>query len=344
MGKLSPTLVRQLFMLLLIVFVGVLIFGEMMPYLSGVLGAITLYVLFRNWMTKLLKKGWNKNAAASLLMFISLICILLPISGMTLLLGSKIGKAVENSEKIVQVLKAQMDKLESSFGYDIGSKINTGEIASWVSTNVQNLAGGTFEAFIAIAIMYFMLYYMLVNRKELRDALDDYIPLGHHNLQLIGKESTNMVRSNALGIPLVALCQGVIALIGFLIFNVSDPFFWFVITTIGSMIPFVGTLLGIVPVTILLLAQGNDSQAISILVYGIVVVGSTDNIIRLYVLRRLDNVHPLITLIGVLVGVPLFGFIGLIFGPLLISLFLLILKIYKKEYGKTDTNSINTKL
>ncbi len=71
-------------------------------------------------------------------------------------------------------------------------------------------------------------------------------------------------------------------------------------------------------------------------IYGLVIVGSTDNIIRLYVLKRLDNVHPLITLIGVIVGVPLFGFIGLIFGPLLISLFLIVLRIYRKEYGKEE--------
>ena len=111
-------------------------------------------------------------------------------------------------------------------------------------------------------------------------------------------------------------------------------FFWFVITTIGSMIPFVGTAIGIVPVTILMFTQGENWQAIAVLIYGIVVVGSSDNIIRLYVLKRLSDVHPLITLIGVVVGVPLFGFIGLIFGPLLVSLFLLIVMIYKKEYGK----------
>ena len=80
--------------------------------------------------------------------------------------------------------------------------------------------------------------------------------------------------------------------------------------------------------------QGENWQAIAVLIYGIVVVGSSDNIIRLYVLKRLSDVHPLITLIGVVVGVPLFGFIGLIFGPLLVSLFLLIVMIYKKEYGK----------
>ena len=65
-------------------------------------------------------------------------------------------------------------------------------------------------------------------------------------------------------------------------------------------------------------------------------MGSTDNIIRLYVLQKIDNVHPLITLIGVIVGVPLFGFIGLIFGPLLVSIFMALVKIYKDEYGKSE--------
>ena len=90
-----------------------------------------------------------------------------------------------------------------------------------------------------------------------------------------------------------------------------------------------------------MIASGNNLQAVGIAIYGLVVVGSTDNLIRLYVLERLANVHPLVTLIGVIVGVPLFGFIGLIFGPLLISLLLLIVKIYKHEYGDEDTEFDN---
>ncbi|MGB0789579.1 MAG: AI-2E family transporter, partial [Marinirhabdus sp.] len=154
------------------------------------------------------------------------------------------------------------------------------------------------------------------------------------NLKKIGKESHAMVRSNALGIPLVAVAQGIVALIGFMVFGIDSPLFWFVIVTVGSMIPFIGTLMGIIPVFLLSLSTGDNFQAYGILLYGLVVVGATDNLIRLYVLKKLDNVHPLITLVGVIVGVPLFGFIGLIFGPLLISLFLIVVKIYKTEYGK----------
>ena len=335
-GKLKPQLVRQLFLLLIILFLTVLIFKEITPYLSGFLGAITLYVLLRKWMETLARRKWGRPWAAAFLMFMSFIVILVPISLIVMMLTSKISKAVKNSEKVTQAVKSQINVWESDLGYNLSNTIDTNAITAWVSTNLQALVGSTFNVAIAIGIMYFLLYYMLVYSKQMKESIYDYVPLGNNNLKDIGKESIAMVRSNALGIPLVALAQGIIALIGYFIFGVPDPFFWFVITAIGSMIPFVGTLIGIVPVVILMASTGDTAQAIGIAIYGIVVVGSTDNVIRLYVLERLANVHPLVTLIGVIVGVPLFGFIGLIFGPLLISLFLLILKIYKREYGDSS--------
>lgn len=335
MDKLKPALVRQIFVLLLLLFLAVLIFKEIIPYLSGVLGAITLYVLLRKWMNNLRNRGWNPSLAAALLMTGSFVGILVPISLIIIMITSKVSKAVINSERVIRAVKDQLTQAETYVGYNISEAIDTSSITSWISGNLQNLAGGTFDAFIAIGVMYFMLYYMLIKRDSMKSSLISYIPLGKENLKIIGEESDQLVKSNALGIPLVAVSQGIIALIGFLILGVPDPFFWFVITAIGSMIPFIGTTIGILPVVILLFAQGHNWQGIAMLIYGFVVVGSTDNLIRLYVLERLASVHPLITLFGVIVGVPLFGFIGLIFGPLLISLFLLILKIYKKEYGNT---------
>jgi predicted PurR-regulated permease PerM len=336
MNRLKPSLVRQLFVLLLIVFLLVLIFKEIAPYLSGILGAITLHIVLRKPMNRLVDRGWKPVFAASFLIFLSFIGILVPISLTILMLTSKIGKAVANSEKVLLAIKNQIDAVETYIGYDLSQSIDSSRVATWLSNNLQSLGVGTFNAFIAIGIMYFMLYYMLMNRHELKKIMISYIPLGEDNLRTIGEEGDELVKSNALGIPLVAFFQGVVALIGFLIVGVPDPLFWFVITSIGAMVPFIGTAIGIVPIAILLFSQGMDWQAVFILIYGFVVVGVTDNILRLYILNRLAQVHPLITLFGVVVGVPLFGFIGLIFGPLLISLFLLILKIYKHEYGKTE--------
>lgn len=338
MNQIPAKVIRQVFVILLILFMGSLIFKEMLPYLTGVLGAVTIYVLFRNWMATLVKKKkWRPSLAALLIMVLSFVGILLPIGGVIWMLGNKIGKAVNNSEQVINAFKDQLSNVEHYLGFDIASKIDTGAITGWLSENLQNVVGGTFNAFIAIGLMYFLLYYMLTNRRELRESLIDYLPLKDDNLKEVGTEMQSVVRSNAIGIPLVAIAQGIIALIGFFIFGVQEPLFWFVIVTIGSMIPFVGTFIGILPVFIISLSSGDSFQAWGILIYGIVVVGTTDNIIRLYVLKKLDDVHPLITLIGVIVGVPIFGFIGLIFGPLLISLFISLVKVYKNEYGEEDT-------
>lgn len=335
MQAIKPSLFRQLFIIFLIVLFGWLIFKEMAIYLSGILGAITLFILMRKWQRILVKKyNWKPGLAAGLLMTTSFIVILVPIAGLALMLTSKISKAVENSGKVLDIIKTELSTLEARLGLDIASSIDTSSVTEWVSSNLQGLAGGTFNVFIAIGIMYFMLYYMLTNRRTFRESLLEYIPLSEKNLKLIGKDSVDLVKSNAIGIPLVAILQGVVALIGFLVLGVEDPFFWFSIVTVGSMIPFVGTALGIIPVCIILYAAGDVWQAAALAFYGVIVVGSTDNLFRLVIQKRLADVHPLVTIIGVIVGVPLFGFIGLIFGPIIISIFLLIVKIYKQEYGK----------
>ncbi|QLG44948.1 AI-2E family transporter [Costertonia aggregata] len=336
MKYISPHVIRQIFVLMLIILMGALIFQEMLPYLSGVLGAITIYVILRKPMQKLVVKGWPAKIAAAFLMVLSFLCIMVPIVGLGFMMGSKVQYAVDNSQKVIDATKSQLQRAESYFNIDMASEIDTSAITTWLSNNLQNFAGSTFNMLIAITLMYFLLFFMLTNRKTLKVSLYEYIPIKDENLKAIGSETNEKVRANALGIPLVALGQGIMGLIGFLIFGVSDPFFWAAIVTVGSMIPFVGSPLGTIPVFLLALSNGDTFQAWGILIYGLVIVGATDNLLRLYVLEKLDDVHPLITLIGVLVGVPLFGFIGLIFGPLLISLFLIVVRIYKNEYGQEN--------
>ena len=344
-NRIAPSIIRQIFVLLLIGFFGVIIFIELIPYLSGVLGAITFFVLLQKPMTFLVnKKGWKSTWAAIVLLIVSFIGILIPIAGTVLLLGSRVERAISKSESFVTTIKDQIADWEQKMGFEFASKIDTSSVSTWLSENVPDVLGTTFNVFIAIALMYFMLYYMLSYKKALQKAMLDYIPISNDNLRIIGRDSLNMVKSNAIGIPLVAFAQGIVALIGFLIFNIEDPFFWAVIVFVGSMIPFIGTLLGTLPVFILTLINGEPTQAWGILAYGIIVIGSTDNLLRLVILKRLDDVHPLITLFGVLVGVPLFGFIGLVFGPLLISLFLLVLRIYKEKYGKEVDNTHGKRL
>ncbi len=337
----DPKIIRQIFILLLILGMGTIIFMEFVPYLSGVLGAITFNELLKKPMQKLIDRGWRSSLAAAFLMTISFFAVLIPFSGAALMLGNRIGDAVNNSEKVVSAFKTQLANLEGWINYDLSSQINVSAISGSLSDSLQSFAGGTFTVIIAIGIMYFILFFMLTSRKQMQDSLSQYIPLSNNNFETLGEEVHKTVRANALGIPLVAVAQGLVALIGFLIFGVENPFFWSVIVFIGSMVPFVGNFLGTIPVFLLSLSNGELFQAWGILIYGMIVVGASDNLIRLYALKKLDDVHPLITLIGVIIGIPLFGFIGLIFGPLLVSLFLVLVKIYKQEYGKIEAKGQN---
>jgi predicted PurR-regulated permease PerM len=141
-----------------------------------------------------------------------------------------------------------------------------------------------------------------------------------------------MVVANALGIPLIAFAQGLVGLIGYLVIGVDEPFFWFGVTCIAAMLPVVGAALAYLPLAIIFFANGQTTQGIAMLIFGFGIIGLTDNVLRFTLLKKIGNVHPLTTVFGVIIGLSLFGFIGLIFGPLLISLFMLLLKIYSSEF------------
>ncbi len=146
-------------------------------------------------------------------------------------------------------------------------------------------------------------------------------------------EVNNIVLSNAIGIPLIAFLQGVVGLIGYFISGVDQPVFWFVVTCVTAMLPIVGAAMAYVPLAIIVFAQDERWRGILMLAYGFGIIGLADNVFRIMLSKRIGDIHPLVTVLGVLAGLNLFGFIGLIFGPLLISLFLLLLKIYSLDFS-----------
>jgi predicted PurR-regulated permease PerM len=176
----------------------------------------------------------------------------------------------------------------------------------------------------------------------MEDSLYEYIPLKDGNVESIGKEVKKMVVANTIGIPLIAFIQGVVGLTGYLIIGIADPLLWFVATCITAMLPIVGAALIYVPLTVMLFVQGETGRGIAMGFWGFGLIGLVDNLFRFMLNKKLGDIHPLITVFGVLAGIKLFGFIGLIFGPLLISLFILLLKIYSNEFliKKRETRRI----
>ncbi len=335
--------IRQFFFILIILMLGVLLFKQLQSFLPAVLGAITLYVLLRRWMFFLAeKKKWRKGWTAVLLMFFSFIVILLPVGLLVNMLSSKISYAIQHSDELVEALKKVVANIEHRFDVTLTSEENINKLGSTIAQSLPKILGATFNTLTTIFFMYFILYFMLVNGRKMENALYEYIPLRDENVTKISKEVNTMVVSNAIGIPLVAFAQGVVGLIGYLIIGVKEPFFWFGVTCIAGMLPVIGAALAYIPLIIIFFANDQTWQGIAMAIYGFGVIGTVDNVLRFSLLKRLGNVHPLTTVFGVIIGLNLFGFIGLIFGPLLISLFMVLLKIYSSEFitKRRDINKI----
>jgi predicted PurR-regulated permease PerM len=325
--------IRQFFFILIILMLGILLFLELHSFLPAMLGAITLYILLHRWMFFLTeKKKWRKGWTAILLMFFSMIVILMPVSLLVNMLSSKVSYAIEHSEELVVALKKVVADIENRFDITLTSEENINKLGNTIAQSLPKILGATFNTLSTIFFMYFILYFMLVNGRKMENTLYEYIPLRDENVTKISKEVNTMVASNAIGIPLVAFAQGIVGLIGYLIIGVKEPFFWFGVTCIAGMIPVIGAALAYIPLAIIFFANGQTWQGVAMAIFGFGVIGTVDNVLRFSLLKKLGNVHPLTTVFGVIIGLNLFGFIGLIFGPLLISLFMLLLKIYSSEF------------
>jgi predicted PurR-regulated permease PerM len=135
--------------------------------------------------------------------------------------------------------------------------------------------------------------------------------------------------SNVLGQGIIAITQGILLANGFWLFGIPDPIFWGVIGTFISFLPVVGAPTLCIPASIILFANDHTLRGILLLAYGLLFIGNIDNVLRMIINKRVGNTHPIITVIGVFIGIPLFGILGLVFGPLLLSYFLLLLEIYQ---------------
>lgn len=325
--------IRQVSFIAILLVLGWVLFREMQSFIPAFLGSLTLYVIMRKWMFRLqYVRKWKPALAASTLMLGSFIVIVIPLALVIEMLSSKINFAIQHSAEAVDAIKLFVKNIEAKTGYAIVNEENLQKLSSLLATKLPSILGATFNTLTTIVVLYFILYFMLTEGRAMERKMYDILPMKETHLNQVGKEVKSMVLSNALGIPLIAILQGIVALIGYLIIGVKEPFFWFIITCVTAMLPIVGAAVAYVTLAILFFASGSNWQGIAMLAYGFIIIGSVDNIFRFALAKRIGNVHPLITIFGVIIGLNLFGFIGLIFGPLLISLFILLIKIYTLEF------------
>lgn len=324
-------------LIILIVFIGIIVFNEFRPFLTGLLGAFTMYVVLRKQMFYLVDKK-NVNSTVSALILISevILCILVP---MFLIVWMLLGKAKHvdlDIAPLISFVQQFINLVQEKTGYNLLSTDNLGTVTTYATKLVQLLIGQVSHIIVNSVVLIFILYFMLISGQKLEAYIYGILPFNDANKANVMVEIKRMVLSNAIGIPLLAVIQGIIAFIGYLIFGVPSALIFGIITSFATLIPLLGTGLVWFPLCIYFALTGNWFGAIGLLIYSLIILTNIDNVIRFLLQKKLADTHPLITVFGVIMGLSLFGFWGVIFGPLLLSMFFLLINIFKTEYIDKD--------
>ncbi len=324
-------ILKQVLFLLSLIALGGFICYQLNFFMSGFLGALTLYVLLRKPMLYLIeKKHWNVMLASS--------AILLAV----LTVAATIGYWVVNliyarvADIHPAVFSAIIDpvalKVEELTGYKLLSVDMLNQVNVQILSLTTGLLNTTYSVAANVFMSFFLLFFMLENARLMEQKISDYMPFKNETVSEVKTEVHQMILSNAVGIPLVMLAQGGVAMLLYLAFGIQNVIFWGFLTGLFGLLPLVGTALVWVPLGVYAIIMGDTVSGICILALGAIVITNIDNLLRFILMQKMADTHPLVTILGVIIGIPLFGFMGIIFGPLLISIFMLFLKIYRMEY------------
>lgn len=323
----------------LIVGLGVTIFVELTPFLGGLLGAVTIYVLLRRQMWFLCeRRRWRRSLAASLLLGEAVLFFLIPISLIVWMVVDKIQGAALDPDSILTPVKHVAGLIREKTGYDMLQKSNVQSLMAFIPRMGQWIVGGLFDFGVNIVVLLFVLYFMLIGGLRMETYCRELLPFNRRTARSVMREIHMIVRSNAIVIPLLAVSQGIVAYVGYLVFGVSAPLFWGVLTCFSTILPIVGTALVWLPLAVYMGLDGDWGQGIGLAMYGGLVITQVDNLVRMVMQKKMADTHPLITIFGVFIGLSLFGFMGVIFGPLMLAMFVFCVNLFKCRYldGKPD--------
>jgi predicted PurR-regulated permease PerM len=327
---------RQVFYLVIVVALAIIIFKQLYIFFPGFLGALTLYIVSRKYYYYLtLERKWNKSLTALLFMLLFLICIVAPVYLSLQMVYSKVESILKEPEQVNEAVDAVSAQLKEWTGQDLLTKEATADFRKKIGSFIPGVLNSSATMVGNLLMILFLAFFMFTSGKTLEKNIRKFIPLQKSNIDLLAEETVNMVRANAIGIPLVSIIQGLVAVLGYWIFGVKDFVLLGLVTGIFAFFPVVGTALIWLPIVIFMFSQGDNGKAIGLAIYCLVAVGNIDYLARVTFLKKIGDVHPVTTILGLIVGLRLFGFWGFIFGPLMISLLLLLIKIYKTEFGQT---------
>lgn len=322
----------------IVIALGAALVWALVPYLTGIIGIPVLAVLFAPLYNWLVRHGVPSGPAAFLVTLIGAVAVIVP----GILLA---GLLINEAQQVAQnVLKSPiLERLQGiQFrGIPVGPRLAEigGKVVGWVGSSAFGLVGTATRLTLNLTISFFGLYYVLKHPGDVWLDARPYIPFSKKNTEKLGKRFKDVTVSTVIGTGVTAAIQGALLGAAFFILSLPNALFWSVVTAALAILPVVGSGLVWGPAAIVMIIQGRPLAGILLIIWGAVVVGSADNFIRPIIYRRWAQVHPIVTLIGAIAGVSHFGLLGLLIGPLALSYFFELIRMYREEYLEPEADS-----
>jgi len=227
-------------------------------------------------------------------------------------------------------IESFVQKVFPSLGSDFNSFLKTG--IDWVLKHFGRLFSQIFGALFNVLLSLIALFYFLRDGEKIINGAERYLPFKDGQVQLLSSKLKGGIKAVVNGALIVSLTQGVMATIGFAIFDIPNPALWGGVAFFTSFIPGFGTALVIAPLTAFLFITGNTGSALGLLIWGVTAVGLIDNILGPILIGKNAKLHPLLVLLSVLGGLKMFGFAGFLLGPIILSFLFATLSIYSEAH------------
>jgi predicted PurR-regulated permease PerM len=314
----------------LLLLLGLALVIALFPYVTGLVGIPVLYVVFAPVHARL-RRHLGPHLAASLVLLLVIFVIVVPgvsFAGLVVKEAQQIAGGVLQNPLLGRLSALHVGTV------DVGARLADlgGKIVSWIGSSAFGLIGTATRLALNVTISLFGLFFLLLRPQETWNAVQPYIPFSPENTEKLRARFRDVTTSTIIGTGLTAAIQGTLVGLAFWAIGLPDGVFWGVVTMVFGVLPVVGSGLVWGPAAIVLFVDHRYMVAVGLALFGVLMVGNVDMLIRPLVYRRWAHIHPLVTLVGALAGLPYFGLLGLLIGPLALSYFFELLKMYREEY------------
>jgi len=349
------------FFILLIIAVLVVVFLVVKPFITTILtGAITAYVFYPiyNWLNNKTKK---KNLSALLVTILVILLITLPLFFVVDSLSKEayvMYLTAKQKMSIGGVLSLECIDAQGNpciFSTEVTNFLNNPKVAYQLQEAITKLTNFVINYISALLVsvpfiilnffvMVFIVFYLLRDGPLLVAKLQSVLPLKKSHQDHVFQRFEDVTHAVIFGHVSVALIQGALGAIGFIILGIHAPILWGALMAFFALLPFIGPPVIWLPIAIMQILDGyydNNTNMIIrgllLILYGALIIGTIDNILKPKLISNRADVHPVLVLLGVLGGLKMFGIMGIFIGPLLLALFMAFIKIYEEEKSEVKS-------